>query len=406
MVIIGGMQRTILLLVLSALCGAIAGAGAGFVASEYSVAQYSYPISPIISEHPATSTLPTPQVTSTAQIPSLSLVPIEQRPSVPLLPPAFAKRSSSPVVSVYRKATGTALEDRLLGPDRLLGQAIALTADGWIVTTAEAVAGMKLADLTVWHEGIAASVQRGVIDKLSQTVFLKTRLTGLPSAAFARIQDIAPGAAVWTEIDAEAFEPHTVVSISQRSEAVDAASSEFASRRLRLDAALRALPGTPVWDPNGSLVGLVSVQKEGESVLPEVIPVTSIVASFNSVLLSKTDIPEIAHAYLGVRTTDLALARIDGERGSLPLAGALLRDEKKTAKLAVTKDSPAAKARLKAGDVIVRVDRDILDGTADLGELLSEYKPGSMVTLRVLRDAQDLDIPVTLGSMVTSEALK
>lgn len=405
MVIIRRMQRTILLLVLSAICGALAGAGAGFVAADYSVANMVVPTPSL--DHPATTTSSVTPATSTAQIPSLSLIPIEQRPSVPLLPPAFAKRSSSPVVSLYRKAAGTAVEDRLLTPDHLLGQAVALTADGWIVTTVEAIAGTKLADLTVWHEGIAAPVQRGIVDTLSRTVFLKTRLTGLPSAAFARIQDIAPGAAVWTEIDAEAFEPHTVVSVSGRSQAADAASSEFASRRLRLDASMKALPGTPVWDPNGSLVGLVSIQEEGN--VPqqgEIIPVTSIAASFTGILMSKSEVPEISHAYLGVRTMDLAVSRIDGERGSLPFAGVLIRDEKKTGKLGVVKDSPAAKARLKAGDVIVRVDRDILDGTADLGELLSEYKPGSTVTLRVLRDAQDLDIPVTLGSIVTSEAVK
>ncbi len=44
--------------------------------------------------------------------------------------------------------------------------------------------------------------------------------------------------------------------------------------------------------------------------------------------------------------------------------------------------------------------------TQDLGELLAEYKPGTTVTLRVLRDGKDLDVSVTLGSAVTGDPLK
>jgi S1-C subfamily serine protease len=56
--------------------------------------------------------------------------------------------------------------------------------------------------------------------------------------------------------------------------------------------------------------------------------------------------------------------------------------------------------------VILRVERDILDGTLDLGEILADYRPGATVTLRVWRDGTDFDLPVTLGSVTTSEPLK
>jgi S1-C subfamily serine protease len=381
-------------------CGALAGTAAGFATSTYSWQEYAMSSPVVISTHATT----TPSVVATSTLPdktlpSLSLVPIEQRAMVSLLPPAFSKRSSSPVISLYKKSTGTAIEDRLLTNDHLLGQGVALTSDGWMVTPASVIAGLKLSEITVWHDGVSATVQRGVLDKLSQTVFLKTNLNGLTSAAFARVQDVRPGAVMWMESDAEIFELHSVTNVAGRSSSLDASSSEFAARRIRFDGPAKVIAGTPVWDPNGSLVGLLEITADGQSAA---IPVTSIAASFNNLLMTG----EISHAVLGVRTMDLALARIDGDRAGLPLAGAYIRDEKKTGKLGIVKDSPAAKAKLKTGDVIVRVDRDILDGTADLGEVLSEYKPGSTVTLRVLRGTQDLDIPVVLGSAVMSEALK
>jgi len=115
---------------------------------------------------------------------------------------------------------------------------------------------------------------------------------------------------------------------------------------------------------------------------------------------------EIRHAFLGVRTLDLGIMRLSGSRDSLPAEGALIRDDAVSGKPGVVKDSPAAKAKLKVNDVILKVERDILDGTGDLGEVLSEYQPGSTITLRVLRDQTDTDVQVKLGTAITSEPLK
>ncbi|MCC7357099.1 PDZ domain-containing protein [Candidatus Uhrbacteria bacterium] len=389
------MKQTITFLLFSALCGSLAGAAAGFAASSFSIRTSQ----PVEWNQVASSTPPIHTTTTSSTLPSLSLIPVERRAIVPLLPPEFAKRGSSPSVALYRKPVGNLIDDRVLTQDKLLGQAVALTTDGWLVTTASAVQNVKLSEITVWRGGVSGSIEKGIIDHLSQTVFLKTTLRGLPAAAFARIQDLVPGAAMWVESDLETFEPQVVTGLMGRSTHTDMTSSEFASRRLLLNGPSRFAPGTPIWDPNGSLVALMETNTEG---LIQAIPVVAVAASFNSLLLEG----EIHHALLGVHAMDLSVSRIHGDRMALPSAGAYIRDDKKTSKLGIVKDSPAAKAKLKTGDVIVRVDRDILDGTADLGEVLSEYKPGSSVTLRVLRGTQDLDISLVLGNVVTSEILK
>jgi len=311
------------------------------------------------------------------------------------------KRGSTSLVLMYRKPVGVAVEDRILAADRFLGNGVALTSDGWMVTAAQNLTNVRLAEMTVWREGVSGTVQRGFIDRLSQTAFLKTSFTALPSAAFARIQDLVPGAAIWTEVDAGMYEPRAVVSVRGRNSATESVSSEFSARRILLNGDRSKVTfGSPLWDPNGSLVGLVVDGEAGDRM--RAIPVTAIAASFNSFL----QYGEVRHAALGVHAVDLAMTRIEGDRTGLPQAGAWLKDEKKTGKLAVVRDSAAAKAKLRAGDVIVRVDRDILEGSADLGELISEYKPESLVTLRIMRGVEDLDVPVLLGSVVTSEAIK
>jgi len=385
------MKHTLFLLTTSALCGALAGAAAGFATSSL---QPAYPVPAVIRAGSTTSTVEAPKAPTS----TFAFVPLERRSTGPLLPPAFAKRSVSAIASIYRKPKGTALEDRALSDDRLLGQAVALTSDGWFVADAAALDGLRLADLTLWRDGTAFSVERGVIDHLDNVMFLKTNASNLPTSAFAHLQDLQPGAEIWLETRPGELAPTIVRNVDARTSS-DPVSSEIVARRVIMDAATMAGDvGGAAWDPNGSLVGIIE-SKAGERV--RLIPGSSIGASFNSLLTNG----EIRHASLGILSIDLADLRIDGTR-DVPASGALVRDDRKTGKTGVTKDSAAAKAKLKSGDVILRVDRDILDGSADLGEILSNYQPGASVTLRVVRAGVDSDMPVTLGQTVTSEAFK
>lgn len=385
-------SRDFWLALLAVVCGGLAGAAVSFA------------LYPVFEERVgeveriATSTLPTVSPTSTAPI--ISLIPVERRSALPLLPPSFLKRRSSAIATLYRKSRGTSFDERLLGKDHVLGHAVALTSDGWFVTSATLFEGVRLADVTLWHNGSTYNVERGVVDRLNNTAFFKTAATGLAAPAFVQSNEVTQGSQVWVEARPDGFIPDIIVDHRARLLPNDYASSETAVRRYLLNSRGTASGrGGAVWDPNGSLLGVL---ESGEGEDARVIPASTIAGSFASLLERN----EIRHAQLGVRAIDLGIARLDGSRGTLPPAGALVR---------VRADSPAAKAKLKNGDVILRVERDILDGTADLGEILADYRQGSIVTLRVLRGASaeassggttDTDIQVALGSIVTSEPLK
>jgi serine protease Do len=63
----------------------------------------------------------------------------------------------------------------------------------------------------------------------------------------------------------------------------------------------------------------------------------------------------------------------------------------------VDADSPAAKAGMKAGDVVLKLDgKPIADGD-DLRETVSEAEGGKEVTVTVQRDGRPLDLKVTLA---------
>ncbi len=385
------LKRLVLTLVAATVCGALAGAAAGFTAST------------IIPEIPISKTArlaaTSTTVAPTAPTSTFALVPLKRRAIRTLVPPAFAKRGVSSVVSIYHKPKGVSLKSRLLTKDRLIGRAVVLTSDGWLVADAAAINGTRLVNLTVWINGQSYNVSRGFIDHLDNVAFLKTSATGLTPTAFAYVRNLLPGDELWIEARAGELEPSVTLSTTART-GTNPVSSEKVSRRIIVDGVSKTGDrGGAVWDPNGSLVGLID-STVGERV--SLIPASVIAVSFTSLLSNG----EIRHAQLGVRTVDLADLRINGSRDGLPDQGALIQDNTKTGKFGVMHNLAASKAGLKAGDVILRVEHDTLDGSADLGEVLADYQPGTHVTLRVLRDGSDMDIPVTLGETITSEVMK
>lgn len=72
-------------------------------------------------------------------------------------------------------------------------------------------------------------------------------------------------------------------------------------------------------------------------------------------------------------------------------------DAKDCAKLTeITPNSPAAKAGLKAGDLVKEVDKKPVKKYEELTEQIPPHKPGDKITLTVERDKQTLDVVATL----------
>lgn len=62
----------------------------------------------------------------------------------------------------------------------------------------------------------------------------------------------------------------------------------------------------------------------------------------------------------------------------------------------VEPDSPADKAGVKAGDVLVSISGHAIEGGGDLREALQSARPGHELSLKLMRDGRSLDLTVTL----------
>ena len=65
----------------------------------------------------------------------------------------------------------------------------------------------------------------------------------------------------------------------------------------------------------------------------------------------------------------------------------------------VTPGSPAAKAGLKRGDIILGLNGESLTGYGDLQARVANTAPGTPVQLKIFRDGKTFELPVTLGQL-------
>lgn len=380
---------------LAGMCGVLGGLVSGWLVFAQLVRPELNRLDQTIESWPATGTRPivTPAEPTP---PPVEVIPVESRPITPAYPAAFSERRTSGVLTLVRRVR-TTLEEPV-APERELGSAVAVTSDGWLATTDDALENVRLADLGVIVNGRVLAVERGVRDTSTGVTYLKTVATGLPTAGFVRPSDVVAGAPVWVEAVPRQLVPEIVVTVRARPD-TDAVSSEEAARRFLVSGSAEGLrSGAAVWDGAARLVGLL---ESGESGGWRVIPAGPIGSGLSQLLSND----EIRRASLGVRSLDLSALTFDASTTTLPALGAWLRPNRALGLPAVAPRGPAASV-LQDGDVIERIERDILDGTADLGERLLEYRPGASVSVSGRRRGTAFQAQVTLGSEIVSEAIR
>jgi len=104
---------------------------------------------------------------------------------------------------------------------------------------------------------------------------------------------------------------------------------------------------------------------------------------------------KVTRAYLGILPQDVSPA-IAKSFGVKEYTGALVGD--------VTADSPAQKAGLKNGDIILELNGKPVADANELRMNISMMAPGTSVNLKVLRNGEDRNVTATLGELPTEKA--
>ncbi len=287
-----------------------------------------------------------------------------------------------------------------------VGSGVIYDSNGWILTNHHVVNGataisVKLSDGRTFKGTVYGT------DTLTDLAIVKIDATGLPTAELGDSGSLKPGQLVIAIGNplAQYTDSVTTGVVSGLNRSIDLSEGSL-DDLIQTDAAINpGNSGGPLLDANGKVIGINTATASTAQGIGFAIPVNLARAITAQAVAGE----KLSRPWLGVRyqALDAGLAAANNltvDHGAWITAGSAAsqgtggtgKQGSAAATPAVQADSPAAKAGLKEGDVIVSVDGTNVDATHPLVELLAAHAPGDSITLGIQRGSSALEVQVTL----------
>ncbi len=354
--------------------------------------------SPIASTRAAVenSAATTPMSTSAAPraLPDFTVLVDQQGPAVVNISTVQSTRTGAsqsplqpgdPFYEFFRRFQQQPQQQQQERPSTGVGSGFIVSPDGYVLTNAHVVANatevtVKLTDKREFKARVVGQ------DKRTDVALLKVDASGLPAVRIGDPAKLRVGewvAAIGSPFGLENTVTAGIVSAKARS-----LPSDTYVPFIQTDAAINpGNSGGPLFNLNGEVVGINSQiysQSGGYMGLSFSIPID--VAMKVKDQLQKFG--KASHGRIGVAiqpvTKDLAESF-----GLTKPQGALVAN--------VEADSPAAKAGIKSGDVLLSVNGIDVAESSQLPRIVGEMQPGARATFKVWSNGSTRDVAITIG---------
>ncbi|MFG1209105.1 Do family serine endopeptidase [Xanthobacter flavus] len=267
------------------------------------------------------------------------------------------------------------------------GSGFIISADGYVVTNNHVVDGADEVDVTTTDGKEYVAKVIGTDPRTDVALLKIDNVTNMP---WVKLADGAPRVGDWVIAVGNPFGLGGTVTagiVSARGR--DIGSGPY-DDFIQIDAPInRGNSGGPTFSLNGEVIGMNTaiVSPSGGNVgIAFAIPSETV----KTVVTQLRDKGSVARGYIGVQiqpvTDDLASGL-----GIKSAEGALVAQ--------VQPNTAGAKAGLKAGDVVVKVNGEPIKEARELSRKVGMMKPGAEVQLSVIRDTKPMDIKVVLDQL-------
>lgn len=267
------------------------------------------------------------------------------------------------------------------------GSGFFISADGYVVTNNHVVDGADEVEVTA-TDGKEYTAKVIGTDPRTDIALLKIdNVTNLP---WVKLAETAPRVGDWVIAVGNPFGLGGTVTagiVSARGR--DIGSGPY-DDFLQIDAPInRGNSGGPTFSLNGEVIGVNTaiVSPSGGNVgIAFAIPSETV----SAVVQQLRDTGKVARGYIGVQIQPLTEELASG-LGIKESEGALVAQ--------VQPGTPGAKAGLKAGDVIVKVNGEAIKDPRELTRKIGMMKPGTKIELALIRDGKPTTLPLTLDQL-------
>jgi serine protease Do len=274
--------------------------------------------------------------------------------------------------------------------ERSLGSGVIITSDGMIVTNNHVIDGatdikVDLSDKRQFQAKLIGT------DAKTDIAVLKIEATNLPTLAIGDSSKLHVGDIIFAIGEPYGLGGTATMGIVSATGRSMGGQIENYEDFIQTDAAINpGNSGGAMIDLHGDLIGINTAILAGDGGGNQGIGFAIPINMARSVMNQIVSHGKVVRGYLGLVPQDLTPTL--AKQFSLSQAGGALIGE-------VSPDTPAAKAGLKRGDVILKLNGQPVNSANDLRLRISQTPPGTNVKLQISRDGKTQDVSVALGEL-------
>jgi len=277
-----------------------------------------------------------------------------------------------------------------------VGSGVIYDANGWILTNRHVVEGATNAEVQVeLKDGREFEGRVYGTDTLTDLAIVKVDEPNLPVAAVGTSDGLKIGqlvVAIGSPLGMYSFSVTSGI-LSGKGRDIQVDGGPRITNLLQTDAAINpGNSGGPLVDATGAVVGINTAVATDSSGIGFAIPIDIAKPIMDQAVAGEA----LTRPWIGIRfeSIDQKVKKANNltvDKGAYVSTGA-------GNGAAVVEDSPAARAGLQDGDIILSINGIQVDQEHPLDALLVQFKPDDVVALEVLRDGTQLQLDVTLGT--------
>ena len=281
--------------------------------------------------------------------------------------------------------------------ERGTGSGFIISADGRILTNAHVVDGADTVSV-ILKDG--RKYQGKVLgkDPVTDVAVVKIEANNLPAVALGNSERLKPGEwaiAIGNPLGLDNTVTTGIISATGRSSSAITGDPDKRVSFIQTDAAINpGNSGGPLLNARGEVIGMNTAILQGTQGLGFAIPINT-AQRISQQLIAKG---KVEHAYLGIQMAELT-PELKQNINSDPNSGLTVDQDSGVLVIKVMPNSPAAKAGLRAGDVIYQINGQAVKSANAVQQAVENSSVGQQMRIGLHRNGQNLSLAVRPGAL-------
>ncbi len=280
------------------------------------------------------------------------------------------------------------------------GSGFIIDTDGYILTNAHVVDNADSVNV-ILKDGRQLKGTVVGSDPLTDVAVIQIEAENLPTVALGDSDQLTPGEwaiAIGNPLGLDSTVTTGIISATGRSSSqvgVPDKRVEF----IQTDAAINpGNSGGPLLNASGEVIGMNTAIIRGAQGLGFAVPINTVEEIAEQLIVDG----KVEHPYLGIQMVTLT-PKVKQQINSNLNAGLMVDEEQGVLIAKVIANSPAAKAGLRAGDVIRKINDQPVKDATEVQKSVAKTKVGSDLILELRRNQRDTKLTVRPGAFPTGK---